>query len=219
MTKLDFEVEIPFVENIGGRCVPACAAMVLKTLVPEREFETTEVETLCGFRESYGTWAAQHLLSFDRLGLDVGWVEDDDLYRFAADPVSVVSEEVSSDEAFGDYMAANDVDLEARRVKEYLLRGLPFEQKHATSDDITTQLLKGWLVRLEVNGKVLANQEGYANHAVMVSGFNDKTIRLENPDGLYGSKPRQVVSWDVLADARLDGTGAMHYYRRSNRVR
>ncbi len=73
--------------------------------------------------------------------------------------------------------------------------------------------MDGWAVRLEVNGKVLADQPGYVAHAVMVSGFSDTLVRLENPDGIYGSKPKQLISWETLHSAWDEPT--MQYYRRS----
>lgn len=217
MPVLHIAIEISFVENTGRRCVPACAAMVLKTLMPERDFTKTEVEEMCGFRPDRSTWAAQHLISLSKLGLDVGWIEDDDLERFARAPLSVKHEQSSSDEEFENFILANDLDAEARRAQEYLDMGLPFEQRRAIPDDITNLMEQGWLVRLEVNGKRLADQEGYANHAVMVSGYNDDVVRLENPDGVYGSKPGQLVSWDLLTEVMTDNPGsqgALQYYRR-----
>lgn len=215
MTKLDFEVEIPFVENTGRRCVPACTGMTLNTLMPEHGYETSQIEQMCGFRPDRSTWAAQHLLALDDLGIDVGWIEDDDLPLFASDPYGLKRRQMNSTE-FKVFTESNDLELEALRVATYLERGLPFEQRRSNEEDIVSKLESGWLVRLEVNGKILADQEGYANHAVMVSGFNDKVVRLENPDGLYGSKPKQLVTWGELSTAREGGHGAMHYYKLSN---
>jgi hypothetical protein len=206
----DYEVEIPFVENTGRRCVPACAAMVLETLMPETPFIQTEVERMCGFRPDRSTWAARHLLSLSELGLRVGWIEDDDLPHFASNPLGFVSKQTTP-EQFKLMKEQNDLLLEAHHVQRYLDRGLPFEQRRATRADIISHALDG-LVRLEVNGKILARQDGFANHAVLVSGFNDSVVRLENPDGLYGSKPKQIVTWDELALAREKTQGALHYY-------
>lgn len=210
MPKLDVELEIPFVENTGSRCVPACATMILGTLMPEHSYAKTEVEELSGFVEGRPTWATQHLLSLNTLGIDVGWIQDEDLPAFAANPVAYMRNQVP-DAAFERFTEKNNLELEAHRIQEYLGRDLPFEQRPATHEDIRTRLLAGWLVRLEVNGKPLAGELGLVNHAVLVSGFNDNVVRLENPDGLYGSKPKQIITWDEL-DAAWDEP-TLQYYR------
>lgn len=213
MTELDFSVEIPFVENSGRRCVPACTAMILKTLIPERNYSKRHVEELSGFREGKATWAAQHLLSLADMGVDVGWIQDEDLPSFAENPIQYMRQQITSEESFSAFQNSNDLPLEAARVRGYLTRGLPFEQRPATKDDITARLTDGWLVRLELNGKVLANQPGNVAHTVLVSGFSDSSIRLENPDGLHGSKPKQIVSWDILHQAWEDPI--MQFYKKA----
>ena len=111
------------------------------------------------------------------------------------------------------FASTNDFVAEAERIDTYLGLKLPFEQRRARQDDITSRILGGWVVRLEVNGKALAEREGFAAHAVLVSGFNDEIVRLENPDGLYGSKPKQIVTWDKLHEAWTEPT--MQYYRKA----
>lgn len=210
MPSLEFSAEIPFVENTGRRCVPACAAMILKSLLPNREFSTTEVEKLCGFREDRSTWATQHMLGLYALGLHVGWIQDEDLHRFATDANGFIKNQISDENEYMTFTQVNDITLESQRMKTYLDLGLPFERRKGTREDITSLMLDGQLVRLEVNGKRLAEQEGYANHAVLVSGFSDAVVRLENPDGLYGPKPKQIVTWNTLDEAWEDGT--LQYY-------
>jgi hypothetical protein len=214
MSEYKKEIDVPFTENSGRRCVPACTAMLLDTLMPEHSFTTEEIESLSGYREGYSTWAAQHLLSLNSLGLEVGWIQDEDLASFAQNPELYIRNQISDRASFEAFKATNDIELEAQRIDIYLRKGLSFERRAATQKDITARLLGGWVVRLEVNGKTLADQEGYAAHAVLVSGFNDDVVRLENPDGLYGPKPKQVVSWDKLHASWTEPT--LQYYRRKH---
>ena len=216
MTELTKAIEVPFVKNTGKRCVPACTAMLLKTLLPERMYSARYIESLSGFREGYSTWAAQHLLSLDALGIEVGWIQDEDLASFAQQPDEYMLRQFGNQASLDKFKSSNDLGLEAARINTYLNRGLPFEKREATREDITSRLMGSWAVRLEVNGETLADQDGYAPHAVLVSGFNDEVIRLENPDGKYGSKPKQIVSWDKLHEAWPDPT--MQYYRRKQQA-
>ena len=211
MADLTYEVEIPFVENTGRRCAPGCTGMILGTLMPDRAFSSNEVESLSGFKEDKSTWAAQHLLSLDRIGIEVGWIQDEDLPAFTVDPFAYMRRQIPNEDTFENFIKTNDLYLEAARIEEYLALGLSFEHRPASPDDIIGRLSNGWMVRLEVNGKTLADQPGYTTHAVMVSGFNDDAVRLENPDGLYGSKPKQLVTWDRLSMAWDEPT--MQYCR------
>lgn len=210
------KLDVPFVENPGKRCVPACAAMVLGYCLPEVKFSWTEIEQLSGFREGLATWGTQHLLSLNDLGIETVWIEDVDLDRFALAPFEYIRSLFSDDEAYNYQIQHSDLSLEAKRVSEYLDRGLSFEQRPATSDDIKAFLQDDWLVRLEVNGKVLADQPGYGAHSVLVSGFNDEQVIIQNPDSAFGQKPNQVVSWELLEKAwqEFGDSKSLNAYRR-----
>ena len=200
-------------ENGGRRCAPACTKMILDHLLPDMVITKDQAEDLSGFREGRSTWAAQHLLSLDTLGLEVGWIQAEDLPAFATDPDAFMLTQFNGNvEQYEAYAKTSNVSLESARVKEYLERRLPFDQREATQHDIASLALGGYVVRLELNGKALANQPGDVGHAVVVSGFNNTTIRLENPDGQYGSKPKQLFPWEKLDTARA-GYRALQYYK------
>lgn len=209
--RFTYEIDVPFTENLGRRCVPACTTMILDTLIPGHEFSAEDIEHLSGFSEGKSTWAAQHLLSLNDLGIEVGWIQDEDLADFAAHPDTFIAAQIPDPVSLAAFKDTNDLTLEASRIGAYLERGLPFAQREATFEDITTVTDDGYMVRLEVNGKPLAGQPGVAAHAVVVSAFNKTHVRLENPDGVYGQKPRQVVTWEDLATAWDEPT--MQYYR------
>lgn len=219
MPRLNYEIEIPFAENTGRRCVPACTEMIANYLLPEQRISKEYAEQLSGFRDDRATWATQHLLSLHSMGVDVGWVQNEDVMAFAYSPEDYIkaqfrdsSGELNTD-AYSSFLRVNDITLEADRLRSYIEGGLPFEKRQATPDDIIRRMIGGYIIRLEVNGKKLADQPGFVNHAVVVSGFNDSVVRLENPDGQHGSKPKQIVSWDELENAWPEER-ALQYYRR-----
>ncbi len=212
MTK-SYEIDVPFSGNDGKRCVPACTKMIVDYLRPDMQITKEQAEALSGFAEDKATWAAQHLLSLRELGIEVGWVQDEDLAQFAEDPRAFMLDQFNGNvEAYKRFATMNDLPLEADRIGRYLAQGLPFERRGATRKDIVALALGGYVVRLELNGKVLADQPGDTAHAVVVSGFDNDHIRLENPDGQYGSKPRQVVSWDTL-EAAWQEYHTLQYYK------
>jgi hypothetical protein len=209
---------VPFVANPGKRCVPACAAMVLEYFLPQVELSWEEVEQLSGHKEGLATWGTQHLLSLNDFGIETAWIEDVDLDRFALAPFEYMRSMFTDDEAYAYQIAHSDLSLEAKRVDEYLDRGLRFEQRVASIDDIKGFLQDKWLVRLEVNGKPLADQPGYGAHSVIVSGFNDDTVIIQNPDSAFGQKPNQTVSWELLERAwqEFGDSKSLNAYRRTS---
>ena len=212
MTKA-YEIDVPFSGNDGKRCVPACTKMIVDYLRPDMHITKEQAEAMSGFQEGQATWAAQHLLSLHELGVDVGWIQNEDLAKFADAPEEFILDQFGGNvESYEKFAAVNALELEASRIGQYLAQGLPFERREATRDDIVSLALGGYVVRLEVNGKTLADQPGDTAHAVIVSGFDDTNIRLENPDGQYGSKPRQIVPWETL-DAAWQDYHILQYYK------
>lgn len=193
--------EITFVENPGKQCVQACTAMILKEYLPQADFSWREIEQLTGYKEGLSTWGTQHLLSLNDLGIETAWIENVDLDRFSLAPFEYMRTLFSDETAYRFQVEHSDLPLEARRAQEYLDRGLRFEEREATIDDIKQFLQDGWLVRLEVNGKPLADQSGYGAHSVLVSGYDEETVILQNPDSAFGQKPNQCVSWELLERA------------------
>lgn len=210
------KLDVPFVENPGKRCVPACAAMVLGYCLPEVKFSWEEVEQLSGYKESLATWGTQHLLSLNDLGIETAWIEDVDLDRFALAPFEYMRSMFTDDEAYAYQLAHSDLSLEAKRVDAYLDQGLRFEQRAASIDDVKGFLQDKWPVRLEVNGKLLAGQLGYGAHSVLVTGFNDDVAIIQNPDSAFGQKPNQVVTWELLEKAwqEFGDSKSLNAYRR-----
>jgi hypothetical protein len=208
--------EITFVDNPGKQCVQACTAMLLKEYFPQVDFAWHEIETLTGYKEGLSTWGTQHLLGLNDLGIETAWIENVDLDRFSLAPFEYMRTLFSDEVAYRFQVEHSDLPLEARRVQEYLDRGLVFEEREATADDIKDYLQAGWLVRLEVNGKPLADQSGYGAHSVLVSGYNNETVILQNPDSAFGQKPNQCVSWELLEKAwqEFGDSKSLNAYRR-----
>lgn len=211
--RLDYAIDIPFAPNRGRRCAPACTKMILDYTLPELGITEERAEEMSGFREGYSTWAAQHLLSLDELGFGVGWIQEEDLPAFSTHPTEFMIGQTNGDmDTFNKICKTNDLTRESARIREYLNRGLSLEMREATREDITRLALGGHVVRLEVNGKSLAGQPGDLGHAVLVSGFSDTHIRLENPDGAHGAKPKQLITWSALDEA-WDGYHALQHYK------
>lgn len=210
--------DVPFVgndEKPSDRCVPAVVAMVLAYFMPKRTFTMPEVEQICGYVSGKGTWKTQLLLSLHDLGFQTEWIEDFDHHKFIADPEGYLST-ILDKEALDWQVANSDLPKEADRMKQYLAKGLPLEQRKGTRQDIKNYLDDGWLVMLEVNENVIAGIPGYLGHVVLVVGYDDDNVTIHNPDGNNGNKPNQVISWELLEEAwqQFGGSYSIYAFKR-----
>lgn len=206
--------DVPFVgndKNPSDKCVPAVVAMVLGYFMPEREFTIVEVEQMCGYVPGKGTWKTQLLLSLHELGFQTEWIEDFDHHKFIEDPQGYLST-ILEKEALNWQVENSDLPKEADRMKQYLAKGLPLEQRKGTRDDIKQYLDNGWLVMLEVNENVIAGIPGYLGHVVLVIGYDDSHAAIHNPDGNNGNKPNQVLTWELLEQAWKEFGGSYSIY-------
>ncbi|MBL8159066.1 hypothetical protein JNJ66_01280 [Candidatus Saccharibacteria bacterium] len=206
---------VPFVENPDDRCVPAVMGMVLAYFMPERHFSMQELESLCGYIKGQGTWKALSMLNMARLGLQTHWIEDFDHEQFIADPKAYLRT-ILDDEAYEWQVRHSNLELEAARMKEYIGKGLPLEQRQSTADDIRHFLRDGWLVHLEVNAMALYDKPGYDGHSILVIGFDEDGVVIHNPDGGHGNRPSQHVSWEQLDRAwkEFGGSYSLYAFRR-----
>ncbi len=207
--------DIPFVENPGGQCVPACIAMVVQHFRPELDFDLAESSELCGYEAGQGAWGIQSLLSLSDLGFEVQWVEDWDIHQFIENPEGYLAEIFDDQEMLDYQLEHSNIPLERERAIAYVENKQPFEKRPGTRHDVETLIDDGWLMRLEVNGKPLANQEGYGAHSVLAIGYNNDEVIIHNPDGKYGPKPNQHVEWERFMDAwrGFGGSLALNAYR------
>lgn len=192
--------ELTSVDNSSGQYIQACTAL-LKEYLPQVDFSQDEIEKLTGYKEGLSAWGTQHLLSLNDLGIETAWVENIDLDYFSLAPFEYMHTQFSDESAYRFQVGHSDLPLEARRAQEYLDRGLLFEEREATTDDVRQFLQGGWLVRLEVNGKRLADQPGYSAYSILVTGCNDDTVIFQNLDGASSQTSNQQASWDVLERA------------------
>ncbi|MCX6727938.1 MAG: hypothetical protein NTX11_03965 [Candidatus Saccharibacteria bacterium] len=209
------QISVPFMNNPNTRCTLACFGMGLAHFSPEKKYSMQDLEEFCGYKEGHGTWKAVAMLNLAKLGYHVHWIEQFDYDKFAADPKAYLRS-ILDDEAYENQIANTDLELEARRMQEYIEKGLPLENRQATNEDIKHFIDDGWLVHLEVNARPLAGKTGYDGHSILVTGYNDDEVIIQNPDGDSGNKPNQHVSWDLLDQAwkEFGGSYTLHAFKK-----
>ena len=209
--------EITFIDTPDAKCVQVCTAMVLKELLPKVDFSWDEVVKLTGYKEGLNTWGTQHLLSLNDLGIETAWIENVDLDRFSLAPFEYMRTSSLDDTAYRFQVEHSDLPLEARRVQQYLDRGLSFQEREATVEDIKQFLFDGWLVRLGVNGEFLTGQLDNGPHSVLVMGCNDDTVIFQKADTTLDQTVYQQANWEIFEQAwqECGSSKSLYAYRQS----
>lgn len=203
--------DVPFISNPNTRCVPATIGMILAYFMPENYFTMSELEKICGYVEGKGTWQTQPILSLSQMGFETVWIEDFDHKSFIEDTKKYLRS-LLDDESYEWQLKHTDLELEAKRMREYMEAGNEIQRRIGTPEDIKHFIDDGWLVWLELNGLTLHGKPGYDGHAVLVIGYDDKNVMLNNADSISGDLPKQIVSWETLQKARKEFGGSYSIY-------
>lgn len=203
--------DVPFVENPDDKCVPSTIGMVLRYFLPKKDYTMDDFIKFTGYQPGKGTWSAESMLNMLLLGFETIWIEDFDNAAFIKDPAGYLAT-ILDEESFKWQVANSNLKLEAERIKKYIDTGHEISHRKGTRKDIKELLDDGWLVRLEVNARSLADKDGYEGHSVLVIGYDNDNVEIHNPDGVDGNRPNQVISWSKLEDAWKEFGGSYSIY-------
>jgi len=209
-------VDVPFVLNPDDRCVPATMGMVLAHFLPNKQYDMAELETFAGYKKGKGTWRAQSMLNFQKLGFQTAWIEDFDIHAFVKDQAQYLAT-ILDPQSLAWQIEHSDLKAEAQRIQKYLDNDGIIQQRKGTRQDIESFMNDGWLVSLEVNANRLADKPGYEGHSILVVGFDNNKVEIHNPDGVNGNRESQEVSWDQLKKAwrEFGGSYSMYAFKKS----
>ncbi len=232
---LEVHYAVPFYYNRvcstpGDQCLVANIMSVLGYFMPNNGLDRQQVAQLCGYERGKGAWQTQSLLSLAELGFETRWIEDADVPSFAIDPEAYMRKCFPDPTALRDQLANSNIPLEARRVASYLERGLSFERRPGTKEDIITLLADGYLARVPINAAVLEEWERpscysprsrwtpprrYDPHSVLIVGYDEKGVSMHDADSNTYNKPNRFVPWETLerAWAGFSSTRALNAYK------
>jgi len=91
----------------------------------------------------------------------------------------------------------SDIEQEREIAKKFIEKIL-VKKVIPTIDDLKNLLLQGYLVICHVNSRKLNNKPGYAGHAVVVKGFDDKHFFLHDPSF---TSPHRSVEFSLFEEA------------------
>ncbi len=189
---------VPFVSNTEDdlHCLQAVYLMIVKYYKPDFEIDWEEWSRLTGFEVGKGTWSSAGLLWFSDNGFDVKRYEVFDYEEFFKTGEDYLIQK--SGQEIGQWQIEHsNIPLEQQRAKQMIDQGL-LEAKEPTVKDIKKYLDSGYLLHVLLNSRRLNGLEGYFGHAVVVIGYDNKSLIVHDP-GLPPSPSRSILFKDFEA--------------------
>lgn len=182
---------VPFFENTpdNTRCVQASYRMVLKYFLPEKDFSWDELDSITNKRPNLWTWPMAGLCWFSDNGFDVVYIEDFDYQTFMREPY-VYMEEKAGAEVANEQRKHSDIEGEIEWTKKFLEK-VNVQNYQPSLDEIKSYLDQGYIIVTSVNSLSLYNKPGYLGHSVVVRGYDDKHIILNDP-GIIGREDIKI---------------------------
>lgn len=171
---------IPFYPNTSDdtHCFQAGIKMIYEYFKPDDVRSFGEWDKISEKVENMWTWpmAALIWMSTD---FDIIVVETFDYERFANEGGHYL------EEFFGKGVAKKQIEMSDISQEQIFAREFPtkinLEKRTPTIEDITRFLDQGYLVACAVNVRIFSNREGYAGHFVVVKGYADDNLILNDP--------------------------------------
>jgi YD repeat-containing protein len=183
---------VPFFSNTedNNHCFQAALRIVLGYFQPNNTYDWDELDRLTAHTANY-TWPAAGLLHCVSVGLEIVLIDDFDYDRFSAEGYDYLLD-VSGKEVADVQRKNSNLEQEMEFVKR-LKSAVRAEKRIPLREDLIQLVDEGALVICNVNSRLLAEQEGYSGHFVVVTGIENDGIRLHDP----GLPPREnaIESW------------------------
>lgn len=191
--------DILFFENTPDdtHCFQASLKMILKYFLPEKDYSFEELDQITSKKEGLWTWPLAGVVWIQNSGFTVKNIECFDYNKFIEVGGPYITEKYGSE--IGEAQIKNS-DIEQERIlAKIFLEKVETEIRIPKKEDIINLINDGYVVTINLNAKMLNNQEGYAGHSVVMTGFDSSNFRFHDP-GVPGIENRWV-SFDIFEKA------------------
>ncbi len=162
-----------------------------------RRMSWEELEAFTGYRSGKAAWTLKSLVQFANMDIDIRMVEPFDYSQFSTRGEAYLSEVWPKEKLEWQLKNSNILEI-TPQIPEFLSK-IAYENRAATLEDIDAMLAEGRLVFVTINSKVLNDEEGYADHALLVFDRTDDGYVAHDP-GLP-PQPNRHISREKLLEA------------------
>jgi len=185
------DYEIPFYGNTpdNTHCFQAALKMIFKHFWPDRDYSWEELEKITAKKEGLWTWPMAGLVWMSTQNVEIKNIEVFDYERFIQDGSKYLVDEFGQEVA-DIQIAHSDIEQEQRLSAEFLKR-VKVTKTIPTIEDIKKLLMNGYVLICPINSRQLNQKPGYSGHTVVVKGFDDSSLTINDP-GLPPLENRKV---------------------------
>jgi hypothetical protein len=193
------EYDVPFFANTPDdtHCFQAALRTVLKYYQPERDFSWEELERITLKKRDLWTWPTAGFSWLQDQGFEVHDVEAFDYERFVQEGEDYLIETFGQ-EVGGAQIMHSDIDRERLLAQDFLAK-VKVEKRVPQRSEIEEYLQNGYLVVCNINAAALNNTTGYIGHFVVVTGFDNDSLRLH--DAGLPARENRIVSKEQFEKA------------------
>ena len=193
------EKEIPyFKQPDDSHCFQACLKMILKYFFPERDFTYEELETISDKPENKWTWLCAVSVKLKNMGLKVkhySVFDYNDFVKSGEDYIRKTYEKSIAEKMIRLTDIKSEVENSDRMLKENV-----FELKEVSLRDVENWFKDGYTAIFLINCSIINKESGYEGHYVVLTGFDDENVFINDPDRWKGS-PNRKVEKDLFVKA------------------
>lgn len=207
--------QVPFVTNTPDdtHCLQAAYMSIAKYFDKDFAVPMDEWAALTGYEEGKGSWANAGPVWFIKNGYEVKHYETFDFEAFIDHPKEYMIKQHGVEAGTWGYENTN-IPAEIERMKALVASGV-VERREPTMADVKNFIDQGYLVRITINWNALTDEDGYAGHAIVITGYNDTYIQFHDP-GLPAYANRQV-SFNEMKTAWSDQAKELDAIRRKQK--
>lgn len=181
-------------EPDDNHCLQACITMAINAFTG-RTPSLAEVDSATGYVPGRLTWPFGGYLYLAAAGIRMHLVEDFDYELFARNPREALITQTEDSSLVDEILNGSDIESEVKRANACLEHKLiSLTNRQPTFEDIAGCVDDGGLVLCNVNARVLAGEDGWLGHFVLIDArTGSDQIRIQNP-GLPAEQDRWI-SW------------------------
>jgi hypothetical protein len=183
--------DIPFYANTPDdtHCVQAVFKMIAEHFRPDLTHSFEEWDVISHKKQGGWTWPMSSLMWLKEQGFDVVNIEDFDYDRFSKEGLAYLA--TLWGQELADIQAEKTNVPAEQEIAKRFAREIDTERRAPILKDVRSLLDDGYLVSLSVNLRILNGQEGYVGHLVVVRGYDESGVFLNDP-GLPPVENRHV---------------------------
>lgn len=171
---------VPFVSNTPDdkHCYQACIKMLMAYFFPHREITFEELDIITKISHHY-TWSYAGDQWLINQGLEIMYIGLFDHERFSNEGGNYLYS-YAGDEVAEDQIKNSNIPQEQSLAKD-IVTNVRLDVRLPTLGDIQQFLHTDSLLLCDVNSHVLAGEDGYEGHKVLIKGYENDELIIHDP--------------------------------------